>query len=264
MGPEITFSVMLQFPNAKINLGLYITNRRSDGYHDLETVFFPVSHIQDALEIIPCKGTTNSLNMSGLAVDGDQKSNLVWKAYELLKQAFPDRVSDLDIYLHKAIPMGAGLGGGSADGAFALKMINELCNLQLSQTELEQYALTLGSDCPFFIRNTPQFATSRGEIMEPISLDLTAYRIKVICPGIHVSTREAFSQIKPKPVPFDLRKLTELSVASWKDHISNDFEAPVFKVHPQLKEKKETLYAEGAVYASMSGSGSALFGLFKK
>ena len=255
---------MLQFPNAKINLGLYVTGRREDGYHDLETVFYPVTEMRDALEIAPCKGTTNTLIMSGLSVNVDKKSNLVWKAYELLKSRYPDKVGDFDIYLHKAIPMGAGLGGGSADAAWTLRMLNELCELGLLGGELEVLALMLGSDCPFFVRNTPQFATGRGEVMEGVALDLSAYRIKVVCPGIHVSTAEAFQDILPKPPGFDLRELGDLPIRQWKDKVSNDFEETVFALYPEIGKIKERLYDEGALYASMTGTGSAVYGVFGK
>jgi 4-diphosphocytidyl-2-C-methyl-D-erythritol kinase len=255
---------MLQFPNAKINLGLYITSRREDGYHDLETVFYPVEEMRDALEIVPCKGTTSALIMSGLPVNVDKKSNLVWKAFELLKTHYPDKVGDFDIYLHKAIPMGAGLGGGSADAAWILRMLDELCELGLSTETLEAFALTLGSDCPFFIRNNAQIDTGRGEVMEAVPVDLSAYRIKVVCPGIHVGTAEAFQNILPKPPGFDLRELGNLPIGEWKGKVSNDFEETVFALYPEIGEIKERLYDEGALYASMSGTGSAVYGVFGK
>lgn len=256
---------MISFPNGKINLGLYITNRRSDGYHDLETVFYPVTGLHDALEIVPAKGTDTQLHLDGKTVAGNPEQNLVWKAYELMKQRFPAKVPALDIYLLKNTPMGAGLGGGSADGAFMLKMLNEFCRLELADDALAEMALTLGSDCPFFIYNTPQLAKGRGEQLSPLPLlDLSAYSIQIICPEVHISTKAAFGMITPRKPMFDLRRLPELPVEQWKTNISNDFEDPVFMQHPELLNIKKQLYAQGAVYASMTGSGSALYGIFNK
>lgn len=252
---------MIRFPNCKINLGLYITHKRDDGYHDLETVFYPVP-LHDALEIIASQQT--SLHLSGLAVAGDTHNNLAWKAYELLQKEFPDRVKNVDIYLHKAIPMGAGMGGGSADGAFMLRLLNDFYELGLTDMQLAEHALQLGSDCPFFIYNTPHFATGRGEQMQPINIDLSAYSIQLICPQVHISTAAAFGIITPKAAAFDLRGLAQLPIAEWKDHISNDFEVPVFEQHPALAAIKEQLYSQGAVYAAMSGSGSTIYGIFPK
>jgi 4-diphosphocytidyl-2-C-methyl-D-erythritol kinase len=260
---------MICFPNCKINIGLHITRKRDDGYHDLETVFCPIiprslgeAGLRDVLEVVPAEVTT--LHQSGRSVAGNHHDNLVWKAYQILQNKFPTKVPPLDIYLHKAIPMGAGLGGGSADGAFMLRLLNDYCGLQLSNNELADLALQLGSDCPFFIYNTPQFATGRGELMTEIAIDLSDYSIQLICPQVHVSTAAAFKMITPQPAAFDLRLLPRLPVAQWKDKIANDFEVPVFKQHPVLAEIKNQLYDGGAVYASMSGSGSSIFGLFPK
>ncbi len=252
---------MLCFPNCKINLGLYITRRREDGYHDLETVFYPLS-LHDAMEIVPA--TKTQLHMSGLTVAGNDHDNLVWKAYHLLHTSYPGKIPPLDIYLHKAIPMGAGLGGGSADGAYMLRLLNDYCNLGLTTKQLIAYALQLGSDCPFFIHNTPQFATGRGEVMNDILLNLSAYSIQLICPQVHVSTAKAFSMITPHPAAFDLRTLGSLPIEHWKDNISNDFETPVFTQYPALADIKQQFYDHGALYASMSGSGSSIFGIFPK
>lgn len=252
---------MLRFPNCKINLGLYIVSRREDGYHNLETVFYPVPFC-DALEIIPADAP--QLFMSGMAVAGDVNTNLVWKAYQLLKEQFPGKVPALHIHLHKVIPMGAGLGGGSADGAFMLGMINDYCKLGLSKEALAEYALQLGSDCPFFVYNTPQYASGRGEDMEAITLNLSGYDLQLVCPQVHVSTAAAFKMIQPRPASFDLRKLGELPIAQWRDNIKNDFEGSVFQQYPQLAAIKQQLYDAGAVYAAMSGSGSAIFGIFER
>jgi len=263
---------MLCFPNCKINLGLYITRLRDDSYHDIETVFYSVA-INDVLEIVPVSSAIavapaepieTHLKPSGLTVAGDQKDNLVWKAYKLLRKAFPLKVTGVDIYLHKVIPMGAGLGGGSADGAFMLRLLNDYYQLNLNKPQLAIFALELGSDCPFFIYNTPQFATGRGEQMNDISLDLSPYSIQLICPPVHMPTSVAFQLITPKQAAFDLRTLPELPIEQWKDTISNDFEAPVFNQHPVLADIKRQLYDGGAFYASMSGSGSAIYGIFAK
>ena len=263
---------MLCFPNCKINLGLFITQKRDDGYHDLETVFYPLhaqtsalagySMLRDVLEVVPASST--QMHLSGLTVAGDNKDNLVWKAYNLLHGQFPGKVPALDIYLHKVIPMGAGLGGGSADGAFMLSLLNDYCGLGLNKEQLAGYALQLGSDCPFFIYNTPQFATGRGEQMTASTLDLSAYSIQLICPHVHVSTATAFSSITPRPATYNLRLLSALPLVQWHDKLRNDFEEPVFKSHPALASIKQQLYDQGALYAAMSGTGSTIFGIFPK
>lgn len=252
---------MLCFPNCKINLGLYVTRRRDDGYHDLETVFYPVN-FHDSLEVVPSVETT--LHLSGLRVGSNTQDNLVWKAYEMMEARFPGKLPKLNIFLHKAIPMGAGLGGGSADGAFMLKLLNDFCHLNLDKPALAAMALELGSDCPFFIYNTPQLATGRGEIMNDIAINLSNYSIQLICPKVHVSTRDAFAEMTPRKAPFDLAHLGTLPVERWKGTISNDFESTVFKHHPVLATIKGQLYEQGALYASMSGSGSTLYGIFLK
>ena len=252
---------MLSFPNCKINLGLYVTRRRDDGYHDIETVFYPLQ-LTDVLEIVPA--TESHLYTSGLAVAGNEHDNLVWKAYQLLQDRFPGKASPIDIYLHKTIPMGAGLGGGSADGAYMLRMLNEYWDLKQNDLQLAAAALRLGSDCPFFIHNKPRFATGRGEIMNDIKIALSAYSIQLICPQVHISTAKAFGMITPRPAPFDLSTLGNLPIEQWSTHISNDFEAPVFAQHPTLAAIKQQLYDQGALYASMSGSGSAIYGIFPK
>ncbi len=252
---------MLRFPNCKINLGLYITGKRDDGYHNLETIFYPLP-LNDVLEIVPAKATT--IHLSGKTVAGDERKNLVWRAYELLQEMFPIQLGKVDIYLHKVIPMGAGMGGGSADGAYMLQMLNDEFSLGMDQAALAKLALQLGSDCPFFIYNTPQFASGRGEHMHPIALDLSAYSIQLICPEVHISTAKAFSMLTPKPAGFNLKMLPQLPINEWKDNISNDFEVPIFAEHPELADIKKQLYDQGAVYASMSGSGSTIYGIFRK
>jgi 4-diphosphocytidyl-2-C-methyl-D-erythritol kinase len=192
------------------------------------------------------------------------EENIVWKAYDILKRQFPDEIPTLDVYLHKAIPMGAGLGGGSADGAFMLKLLNDFCALHLDLAQLAAMALKLGSDCPFFIYNTPQFAKGRGEVMQPMAIDLSDYTIQLVCPTVHISTAKAFQMIRPKPASFDLKTLSNLPVRDWKGHVENDFEEPIFELHPALRDVKQQLYNQGALYASLSGSGSTIFGIFPK
>lgn len=256
---------MVCFPNCKINIGLYITNRRADGYHDLETVFYPVRGLHDALEVVPATGHETRLFTEGDMIAGRPEHNLVWKAYELMQERFPAKVPQVDIHLLKSIPMGAGMGGGSADGAFMLRLLNDYCRLELSSGALAEMALQLGSDCPFFIYNSPQFATGRGEQMTELpTLDLSDYSLQVVCPEVHVATRDAFSLVTPRKALFDLRRLAELPVSRWKEHIHNDFEDSVFAKYPELGTIKRSLYEQGAVYASMTGSGSAVYGLFEK
>jgi 4-diphosphocytidyl-2-C-methyl-D-erythritol kinase len=248
------------FPNCKINLGLHVTGKRADGYHDLETVFYPVA-IKDALEIIPSQSF--SFQNTGLPVNGTIDDNLCVKAYHLLEKDFPD-LHPVTIHLHKTIPMGAGLGGGSADGAFMLTMLNKQFQLQLSEEKLISYALQLGSDCPFFIVNQPCFATGRGENLTRVELDLSSYRIVLVNPGIHVSTKEAFARLTPARPTKGISEIIKQPIASWKNELVNDFEKNVFDLYPAIKSVKEQLYEMGALYASMTGSGSTVFGIFEQ
>ena len=256
---------MVVFPNCKINLGLNIINKRADGYHDLETVFYPLG-IKDALEIIR-KPTLETLSIkfsqSGLEIEGNTERNLCIKAYHLLKKDYP-QIPAITMHLHKVIPMGAGLGGGSADGAFALKLINDLFRLSISDLQLMEYALQLGSDCPFFILNKPCFATSRGEIMNEIELDLSGYKFVIVNPGIHITTGWAFSQITSKVPTQSIKDIICQPINTWKDSLTNDFEAPVLLFYPEIRQIKEELYNLGAVYSSMTGTGSTVFGIFDK
>lgn len=251
---------MILFPNCKINLGLHVVQKRSDGYHDLETVFFPVP-FRDILEIIP--STTFRFTSSGIPIPGDPSSNLCVKAYDLLKQQFPD-LPPVHIHLHKIIPMGGGLGGGSSNGSFTLLALNQLFDLKLSQDALMDFALELGSDCPFFILNQPAYATGRGEKLEQITINLNGYYLALILPGIHVSTAQAFSGIIPKQPIISLKNCIASNPAAWKNEVINDFETSVFPIHPTIAQIKSDLYAQGAVYASMTGTGSTVFGLFKE
>ncbi len=249
---------MIVFPNCKINIGLRITSKRPDGYHNIESCFYPIPW-NDALEIT--EAAAFSFESSGLNIPGDQKSNLVIKAYDLLKVEFD--LPPINIHLLKSIPMGAGLGGGSADGAFMLKLLNNRFALQLTDDQLEERALDLGSDCPFFIRNKPVIAKGRGEIFEPIDLDLSGKHILLINPGIHIGSREAYSSVMPVEPKNSLKDLLENQhISSWKDLIKNEFESSVFTIAPEISEIKEHLYDQGALYASMTGSGSTVYGIF--
>lgn len=250
---------MISFPNAKINLGLHILSKRSDGFHEIETCMVPIP-LRDALELILDKKP--SWNSSGLAIPGDAKDNLILKAEKLLKKDFPG-LPNLAIHLHKNIPMGAGLGGGSADGAFALVLMNNLFDLHLDDFFLEEYAAQLGSDCPFFIENTPKIARGRGEILSPISISLQGAYLALINPGIHIGTKEAYAGVTPGPSKVNLEEVLA-DRSRWKKELVNDFEASIFQNHPEIGRIKSNLYEAGAFYASMSGSGSTVFGLFQE
>jgi 4-diphosphocytidyl-2-C-methyl-D-erythritol kinase len=263
---------MLFFPSCKINLGLKITGKRADGYNNIATVFFPVP-FNDVIEIIDNKEDSDEIEFtqSGISIVGDQKDNLCIKAWQLLKNDFP-LLPSVKLHLHKAIPMGAGLGGGSADGAATLLLLNQKYLLNISETQLLSYALQLGSDCPFFIINKPCLGSGRGELLQPISLTLNSYQLVVVNPGIHVNTGWAFSQLNLDANTVNDNALTIESLSNiilgdmvnWKDELKNDFEQPVFEKFPALEVIKNTLYENGAVYASMSGSGSTVFGIFKE
>lgn len=252
---------MITFPNAKLNLGLNIVEKRPDGYHNLETLFYPIP-LEDALEITLSNVSSSkyTLHASGLQINGDITQNLVVKAYQLLDEQFD--LPPVDIHLFKRIPFGAGLGGGSSDAAFMLKMLNERFALGLSQEALETYAAQLGADCAFFIRNQPTYAEGIGNLFSPVSVSLKGYQLVLVKPAIFVSTREAFAQIRPHRPEIALKEIVQRPVETWRAHMINDFEASVFPQFPQIKEIKEELYAQGAIYASMSGSGSSVFGLF--
>ena len=249
---------MIIFPNCKINLGLQVLGKRPDGYHNLETVFYPVPYT-DILEFVPARSF--GFQSSGLTISDNPSSNLCVRAYDLLTALYPD-LPPINMHLHKLIPMGAGLGGGSADGSFTLVSLNEYFQLGLSTEALVDLSLKLGSDCPFFIKNQPVIAGGRGEIMEPIELDLSHYTIAIIHPGIHISTAQAFSGVVPRSQSRGLRSRVSEPVSEWKNRMLNDFETTVFAHFPEIGKIKELLYEHGAVYASMSGSGSAVYGLF--
>lgn len=265
---------MIVFPNCKINLGLRILCKRADGYHDLETVFYPLP-LYDVLEIIRDAGygmldagnnqkeSFLQFSNSGFSINGNPDDNLCVKAYNLLKKDFP-QLAGIQMHLHKAIPAGAGLGGGSADAAFALRLLNEKYNLNLSTDQLISYALQLGSDCAFFIIGKPCFATGRGEILEPTAIDLSSYKFIIVNPVIHISTANAFSRITPALPTKSVKEIIQQPIETWKNELVNDFENPVFRQHSEIGAIKKKLYDGGALYASMSGTGSSVYGIFEK
>jgi 4-diphosphocytidyl-2-C-methyl-D-erythritol kinase len=264
---------LITFPNCKINLGLNVIRKREDGYHDIETVFFPLG-LRDVLEVVYDQ-TFNPANAelsgssgakfitTGIPINGNASKNLCVKAYQLLKGDFP-HLPAVEIYLYKTIPIGAGLGGGSADGTFTLSLINDKFQLKLSTDQLLEYALHLGSDCPFFVINKPCFANGRGEFLQQIDLDLSMYSFVVVHPGIHISTPWAFGQLTPNLPAKSIRQVITQPVSTWKKELINDFEIAVLSHHPELSIIKPQLYDTGALYASLSGSGSCFYGIFPK
>lgn len=251
---------MICFPNAKINLGLHVVARRPDGYHNIETVFYPVA-LKDALEIVPARGEKGIFRQTGIHISGYPEDNLVMKAYRLLSSAH--KIPEIDIHLLKKIPFGSGLGGGSSDAAFMLKLLNDYAGIGLSNDTLEALAGQLGADCAFFIRNKPVFASATGNVFENIEISLAGYSIVLVKPDIHVSTPDAYAMIHPSQPEHSLKTIVRSPVETWKERLVNDFEKTVFQQHPDIQALKEQLYASGAVYASMSGTGSAVFGIFK-
>ncbi|MFH1936900.1 MAG: 4-(cytidine 5'-diphospho)-2-C-methyl-D-erythritol kinase [Bacteroidota bacterium] len=294
---------MISFPNAKLNLGLHVVEKRTDSFHNIETIFYPIS-LCDILEIIPDGQEGVEFTISGLPVPGEAGANLVLKAVNLTSDAGYDPTPgpsptregsklskpvawfdrhigpsptregskpplgglgvhpDIRIHLHKIIPTGSGLGGGSSDGAHAIRLLNDLWELGLTLSQMQDLGAQLGSDCPFFIRNRPVFAFGRGDQFEPVELDLSGYRIVLVVPPVHVSTLEAYSMVTPRKPEHSLKEVIARPVEAWKDLLTNDFEEPVMKKYPVIHEVKEELYRQGAIYAAMSGSGAAVFGLF--
>lgn len=252
---------MLVFPNAKINLGLNVTGKRPDGFHDIETVLFPVD-FRDVLEIVPGGGQAVEFRQNGLKVPGKPEDNLCLRAYHLMKSEFA--IPAVKMHLKKVIPMGAGLGGGSSDAAYTIKALNALFTLGLSSSRMMQYAGQLGSDCAFFIENKPVFAVGRGDSFENLELNLAGYSIVMVIPPVHVSTAEAYQQVAVKKPPESIRDIIKEVPGEWKGRLVNNFEVPVSRLHPVIRLIREKLYEAGAVYASMSGSGSAVYGLFRE
>jgi len=258
---------MTVFPIAKLNLGLNVVEKRPDSYHNLETVFYPVP-LTDALEVHTMdegfpSDVACDLKVTNLHIEGDEQSNLVVRAYQLLKQDFPT-LPRLHVHLWKGIPTQAGMGGGSSDAAYMLRLLNDLFALQLTQEQLVSYAARLGADCAFFIHAVPCYAEGIGERLEPIALDLGGWHLGVVRPDIPVPTREAFSRIRPHRPQMNCREIVGQPVETWRMTLVNDFEDSVFALHPELGHVKAHLYDLGATYAAMSGSGSALFGLFRE
>jgi 4-diphosphocytidyl-2-C-methyl-D-erythritol kinase len=249
---------MIAFPPSKINLGLHILGKRTDGYHTLETCFYPVPWT-DILEIIP--SGTPRFTSSGNTIPGNPDDNLCLKAYKLLSKDFS--LPAVGIHLHKLIPTGAGLGGGSSDGAHSLRLLNEIFELGLSTEKLMVYAASLGSDCAFFIQDKPMLGYGRGEVLQEATINLTSKFLVLVKPDVHISTAEAYAGVTPRQPAIALKDIFEqYPLSSWKSVLKNDFEESVFKQHAVLRKIKEMLYDHGAVYASMSGSGSSLFGIF--
>ena len=254
---------MITYPNAKINLGLNIVEKRPDGYHNLEPVFYPIN-LQDALEVNLMEGEEEfSLKVSGVPIEGEPENNLVVKAYRLIKKDYPDMPA-IDIHMYKHIPTGAGLGGGSADAAFMIKLLNEKFKLNLSIEKMEEYAAILGADCAFFIQNKPVFASGIGNIFEPIQLSLKGYYLVLVKPDIFVSTKDALAHITPMQPAQSLKEIIRMPVETWRATMKNDFEESVFQKFPEIAAIKDKLYDLGAIYASMSGSGSSVFGIFRE
>ena len=257
---------MITFPVAKINLGLNVVEKRADGYHNLQTVFYPMP-IMDALEIVPMSDGFPSdvdcdLKVTNITIEGDEQRNLVVRAYQLLKADFPD-LPRVHAHLWKGIPTQAGMGGGSSDCGYMIRLLNETFDMGLSSEQMQQYAARLGADCAFFIESRACYAEGIGELLQPIDLDLSGWHIGVVRPDIPVPTKEAFSRIHPHYPALNCRDVVKQPVETWRDRLTNDFEESVFALHPEIGNVKEQLYKMGATYAAMSGSGSALFGLFK-
>ena len=250
---------MLSFPNAKINLGLNITEKRADGYHNLETVFYPIQ-IKDSVEIIDAEET--SCKIHGIDIPGDSNDNLCLKAYHLIKTDYD--IPAQQINLLKNIPVGAGLGGGSADCAFVIKLINEKFSLNLSINQMEDYARKLGADCAFFIENKPVYAFNKGDEFEKCAVDLSAWFKVLVKPPVHVSTADAYALVKPQKPLQSLKEIIHLSPTTWKNKVINDFESSVFAKYPQIHQIKTSLYDAGATFALMSGSGSSVFAIFNE
>jgi 4-diphosphocytidyl-2-C-methyl-D-erythritol kinase len=255
---------MIVFPNAKINLGLRILRKRPDGFHDLESAFLPVG-LRDMLEIVPVSGDnpdkSHRLTLTGIPLEATD-DNLCVRALRLLKEKHG--IPDVNLHLHKRIPTGAGLGGGSSDAAFTLRALNEMFGIGLDLPVLMEYASMIGSDCPFFIINKPSLATGRGEQLEPLPIDLSGFTLVLVQPGISIDTTQAYKMINPGENDQPVKEVLGLAPEEWKGRLVNHFEVPVFEKYPEIDALKQALYAAGAIYASMTGSGSAVFGIFRK
>jgi 4-diphosphocytidyl-2-C-methyl-D-erythritol kinase len=251
---------MITFPNAKINLGLNVVAKRDDGYHNIETIFYPVSGLTDILEIV--ESGEFSFNQTGIHVDSSPEDNLCVKAYRILEREY--HLPPVSIYLHKIIPLGAGLGGGSSDASFTLITLNKMFGLNILSGQLKNYASDLGSDCAFFIDNIPSKASGRGEVLESVEVNISGLHLLLVKPDIHVSTKEAYGNIVPQIPDLSVSDIMKLPIDKWKDRLQNDFEKSIFPRHPAIAQIKEKMYEQGALYSSMSGSGATVFGLFEE
>ncbi|QOI97414.1 MAG: 4-(cytidine 5'-diphospho)-2-C-methyl-D-erythritol kinase [Flammeovirgaceae bacterium] len=249
---------MVVFPPSKINLGLHVISKRPDGYHEIETCFYPIP-LTDILEIIPSKEF--SFSQTGVELEGKPTDNLVVQAYQLLSKDYV--IPPVSIHLHKLIPAGAGLGGGSSDAAYTLRLLNEIFELGISNATLQQYAARLGSDCSFFLYNQPMLGKGKGDMLSPVTTALKGYTLMLVKPPIHVSTADAYRGVTPMQPTAPLKVVLESVIEQWKDSLVNNFEFSVFARYPDIRKIKETLYQYGAVYASMSGSGSSVYGIFQ-
>lgn len=257
--------IMIDFPNAKINLGLHVTAKRTDGFHDIETVFYPVK-FSDILEILTVDKPVKDLpsygfKSSGIKIPGNPADNLCVKAWSVLQKKYSLPVSV--IHLHKVIPPGSGLGGGSSDATHVIKLINRLCKLGLKRSDLMEIASEIGSDCAFFVQNEPVLAFGKGDRFKKTEINLKGYFLRIVLPGIEVSTKLAYSKTTPKKPEQSLEEIIRLPVNKWRNSLVNDFEEPIFSIYPELKKIKDQLYVSGAVYASMSGSGSSIYGIYE-
>ena len=250
---------MLAFSNIKINLGLNILSKRPDGYHNIESIFYPVKSYFDAIEILPA--SKFKLSVEGRQIPGKIQDNIIFKAYELIKNDY--QIPEIEIILLKNIALGAGLGGGSSNGTFVLTMLNEYFDLKIPFSMLMEYALKLGSDCPFFLYNKPMLAEGRGELLEEYPLDLENYHFLIVSPGTAVSTREAYASVVPAKPAFPIKEIANIPIAGWKDFLINDFEKFIALKYPDIISLKKKLYSGGALFASVSGSGSSVFGIFE-
>lgn len=253
---------MVVFPNAKINIGLNVVEQRNDGFHNIESIFYPVLNLFDALEVVVTPEKEVQFISTGIEIPGDSASNLCLKAFHLIKKDYS--IPFIKIHLHKNIPIGAGLGGGSSDAAFMLKLLNDLFALQLTQEQLINYAKQLGSDCAFFIENKPVYAFGKGDEFEAVELDLSSFDIQIEFPSIHIGTAEAYAGVLAQQTKLNLKELVVHPMSEWKKTIVNDFEASVFPRHDKIANLKRDMYANGAIFASMTGSGSAVYGIFNK
>jgi 4-diphosphocytidyl-2-C-methyl-D-erythritol kinase len=256
---------MICFPNAKINLGLNIVEKRSDGFHNIETVFYPINWC-DALEMIENKGFQKgdekiNLALSGILVEGSTQDNLISKAYKLIDDTC--NLPPVKVHLHKNVPMGAGLGGGSSDAAFFIKLLNDKFSLNLLATEQLNFAKQLGSDCAFFIENKPVYASGKGDVFSEVEIDLRQYCVVVVYPAVHSNTAMAYKGVVPIKPQKNIQSIIASDIKNWKEDLANDFEKTIFLQHPELQNIKNTFYSADALYASMSGSGSAVYGVFK-